>query len=1119
MTTLSFEFSCRIKSISLIAFCLLVSLASAGLDAQITTPAAVNVCEDTSYEVSINNTGLYPETNILLNVTVPAGDLYLPSSTQIIYPGGSSAQDPLIIGSSLKWNLTDVMGEALNASESMNVTFNLTTLCEFQFGGNVLVSLTWANGSSSITSDPIAVNFPIMKLEKTPPVINAHRFDNVTYQVSVENTGTGPMYNVLVNDSPSAGLNLAYSTAGGLNWSYAKLEPGEKKTENLSFIVNSCTNLVNDVSASWGCNSSACEQKEAQSSILFVSKDPNLEYSISPDPITVPYCGNRTVNVSLSNLGPDVSYVIDLVMEFSGMPDDYIISNVSGATYFPGNTSFLAGDLVPGQTKYFTFDLGLPKGACSPSSGIMAIFPHYNDACGRPWTPPTGLISYAMDASGRPALSVSKSGPSILYVGQTGTYSLNLSYSAGSCAENITENAIVDYYPASFEVVQNGGGAVDTVNHTITWIDQTIEDGLPWSREIKLKAPKSAPCNCGNSLTNTLSVEAINDCCGCPLTGNSSVSTLIVCSNDTVFHSAKTATPSSQENCRNITYKTTYTFNQTGNITWNDLNFTERGANNQTFYGGSQTGTATFVLNGSCSQNKSITLGTPLNLSFLSNCSALQSGDVLEIYVKLFQPSTGPFVEWSDLCIGPAPSGCPSDRCYHDAVMVSVGRSDFSLSMNLTQVMESCGPYDFTLSLNKNGPWNGSNMSVSYNDSNFNYVGPAVFGGIANYGSPVPSFEPTRSGHLLTWYLGDLITSGGSISFPVRKSCDQNRQVSANLSYKDNCGSPRSGSFSGGPLIMNKASLYIDKTPELIYAPAKRVVWRIYLTNKGSGTAYNTTLFDTLESGLVYNGSRINGAVDPANTTVSGQNITWRLGDLPAKKQMIIELNATIGLCKNLNNHVVARWGCSGSSCQEIPDDSTVIGLKPTVLIAQHKAGVMDDCGANTTFTIEAAIADAYAYNLTMSELLPAGLAYVPGSSIVTGATPTSTSLAGNPLVWRFDQPGGLAPGTRVDNQVQCHSDQPMQLLFRAGLSLHQLHQPLRQRGNHIQQNSGTEEVQLPFVHQQDSRPLLSGKGFQDRLDGYHQKHRKGYRQEHHPLRHPPRKHSLRCREQQPSCQ
>ena len=481
MTTLSFEFSCRIKSISLIAFCLLVSLASAGLDAQITTPAAVNVCEDTSYEVSINNTGLYPETNILLNVTVPAGDLYLPSSTQIIYPGGSSAQDPLIIGSSLKWNLTDVMGEALNASESMNVTFNLTTLCEFQFGGNVLVSLTWANGSSSITSDPIAVNFPIMKLEKTPPVINAHRFDNVTYQVSVENTGTGPMYNVLVNDSPSAGLNLAYSTAGGLNWSYAKLEPGEKKTENLSFIVNSCTNLVNDVSASWGCNSSACEQKEAQSSILFVSKDPNLEYSISPDPITVPYCGNRTVNVSLSNLGPDVSYVIDLVMEFSGMPDDYIISNVSGATYFPGNTSFLAGDLVPGQTKYFTFDLGLPKGACSPSSGIMAIFPHYNDACGRPWTPPTGLISYAMDASGRPALSVSKSGPSILYVGQTGTYSLNLSYSAGSCAENITENAIVDYYPASFEVVQNGGGAVDTVNHTITWIDQTIEDGLPWS--------------------------------------------------------------------------------------------------------------------------------------------------------------------------------------------------------------------------------------------------------------------------------------------------------------------------------------------------------------------------------------------------------------------------------------------------------------------------------------------------------------------------------------------------------------------------------------------------------------------------------------------------------------
>ena len=1003
-----------------LGLCICISFCSADLDAEISVPDAINMCENSSYAIQINNSGEDPETDILLSVTISDGYKYRNNSTKIDYLGNISEDDPDVDGREMLWNLTQIMGKDFNASESINISFNLTTLCEVLGGGRIQFNLTWANGSSSISSDSIDVNFPIMKMTKTPTVIPAHRFDNVTYYVSVENTGTGPMYNVLVNDSPSAGFDLAYSTAGGLKWSYDKLEPGEKRTENLSFIVNSCENLVNDVEATWGCNSTPCDIKQATGSILFESRDPNLEYSISPDPIIVPYCGNQTINVSLSNVGANVgdkvSYVMNLSLEFSGMPDDYIISNVTGATYSAPNTSFLAGNLVPGQRKYFTFDLGLPHGACSPSSGIISIIPHYNDACGRPWTPPTGLISYAMDSINMPALSVSKSGPEVLSVGQTGTYNLSLSYSAGSCAENITENVIVDYYPASFEVVQNGGGAVDTFNHTITWVDQTLEDGLPWSREIKLKAPESEPCNCGNIVNNTLSIEAMNDCCGCPLTGNSSVSTLIVCGDDTVFHSTKTATPSSQENCRNITYKTTYTFNQTGNITWNDLNFTERGGNSQTFPGGSQTGTATFVLNGSCSQNKSITLGTPINLSFLSNCSDLQGGDVLEIYVTLLQPSTGSFPEWSDLCIDPVSSGCPTDPCFHDMVIANVGRSDFSLGMNLANIMDSCGYYNFVLNLNKNGPWNGSNMSISYNDTNFKYLGNASISGIANYGLPVASFEPVRSGHLLTWYLGDLITSGGSIAFKVQKSCDQNREVSANLSYKDNCGTPLNGSFSGSPLILNKGSLYIDKTPELIYARGKNVLWRIYLSNKGSGTAYNTTMVDTLESGLIYTGSRINGISDPTNTTVSGQTITWNLGDLPPKKQKIIELNATISVCKNLNNHVVARWGCGNDyPCQEIADDSTVIGLEPTVVVAKHDAGVVDDCGANTTFTIQADVIGANAYNLSISELLPAGLNFVPGSDIVTGANATSKNLTGNPLVWNFDSPVGYPPGSSIN--------------------------------------------------------------------------------------------------------
>ena len=238
--------------------------------------------------------------------------------------------------------------------------------------------------------------------------------------------------------------------------------------------------------------------------------------------------------------------------------------------------------------------------------------------------------------------------------------------------------------------------------------------------------------------------------------------------------------------------------------------------------------------------------------------------------------------------------------------------------------------------------------------------------------------------------------------------------VAANLSYKDNCGAPLNGSFSGEPLILNKGSLYIDKTPELIFATKRNVLWKVYLSNKGSGTTYNTSIMDMLDPGLIYTGSRINGVNDPANTTVSGQNITWSLGNLSPKKQMIIELNATLNACRNMDNHVLAAWGCGGIPCQSLDDDSTVVGLTPSIVLSKHDAGVIDDCGANASFTIQFGVTDAYAYNLSASELLPAGLKYVPGSYAVTGAVPTSVDLGANPLRWHFNSSAGYAPGTRI---------------------------------------------------------------------------------------------------------
>lgn len=66
-------------------------------------------------------------------------------------------------------------------------------------------------------------------------------------------------------------------------------------------------------------------------------------------------------------------------------------------------------------------------------------------------------------------------------------------------------------------------------------------------------------------------------------------------------------------------------------------------------------------------------------------------------------------------------------------------------------IVDSCGKYNFTIVLTQNSVWNGYNMSITYNGSEFPYInGTANITGITYYNEsnqsydPVPSFEPTK---------------------------------------------------------------------------------------------------------------------------------------------------------------------------------------------------------------------------------------------------------------------------------------------------------------------------------------------------------------------------------------
>ena len=201
---------------------------------------------------------------------------------------------------------------------------------------------------------------------------------------------------------------------------------------------------------------------------------------------------------------------------------------------------------------------------------------------------------------------------------------------------------------------------------------------------------------------------------------------------------------------------------------------------------------------------------------------------------------------------------------------------------------------------------------------------------------------------------------------------------------------------------------------------------KIYVTNTGTGTAYNVTVVDSMESGLNYTGSRIRRCLtcpmvaEPLNTSVINNDpcgpdkVIWRIGNMPPKQQVVIEVNATLCGCDNRKNHVYATIGCGGTECQNVSKSSQVELVDAELLVARHEAGKVDDCKDNDPFLIEVSNTAAYVYNLSVKEILPAGLK-LNDTPVISGAVNTSFDNSDpSVLIWYFNQTQGISPGTRI---------------------------------------------------------------------------------------------------------
>ena len=138
------------------------------------------------------------------------------------------------------------------------------------------------------------------------------------------------------------------------------------------------------------------------------------------------------------------------------------------------------------------------------------------------------------------------------------------------------------------------------------------------------------------------------------------------------------------------------------------------------------------------------------------------------------------------------------------------------------------------------------------------------------------SCTPTMSGDDYVSYFADGFSASGQqvvIELDVQKRCSGGGDLSATAYFDDNCnddGTYDDTCFVNAtetPVLLLNGNLLIEKNPEGTLLPPT-VEWKIYVTNRGSGSAYNVWLDDVLGAGLDYVSAVVS---DMTGVTVTGR--------------------------------------------------------------------------------------------------------------------------------------------------------------------------------------------------------------------------------------------------------
>ena len=256
--------------------------------------------------------------------------------------------------------------------------------------------------------------------------------------------------------------------------------------------------------------------------------------------------------------------------------------------------------------------------------------------------------------------------------------------------------------------------------------------------------------------------------------------------------------------------------------------------------------------------------------------------------------------------------------------------------------------------------------------------------------TPAPT---SQSGQTLDWNLGNIAAggsstvtitvsvgaTGGTLTNTAMASTDSVEGGNGNADNNDSCDS-----------TVKAPDVAISKACPADMIAGTGAAYTLTVSNIGSSTANNVVVTDTLPADVAY------VSANPAPTSVSGQTLTWNLGNMNAGASTNITISVIVNGTSGTNTNSASATTASveGGLGQTNNSDDCTSTLKSADIAVDKTCPATMISGTQAVYTILVSNnGTSVANDVELTDTLPAGVTFV-------SASPAPLSQAGQTLTW-----------------------------------------------------------------------------------------------------------------------